>query len=902
MRDVDELLRQMTLQEKVAMLAGSDMWHTTPIKRLGIPAVKVTDGPNGARGGGSFTNGVKAACFPVGIALAATWNVELVERVGQALGQEARTKGASVLLAPTVNIHRSPLNGRNFECYSEDPYLSGRLAVSYIRGVQSQGVGATIKHFVCNDSEYQRNSISSEVDERTLREIYLAPFQAAIQEARPWAVMASYNRVNGTYAGEHPYLLTEILRKEWDFDGVVMSDWFGTQSTAAAVNAGLDLEMPGPATWRGEKLLQAVERGEVSEATIDESVRRLLRLVERTGVFEHPEEPPEQAIDLPEHRALAREAAAEGIVLLKNAENVLPLKSEKLTSLAIIGPNAKTARIMAGGSSQVNAHYAIAPFEAVTRRAGAGVQIEYEMGCTNHRLLPLLDAHLLGSGEQGTEHGLTVEYFDDSDLSGSPVHTEFIAGTELSWFGMLPAGINPQQFSVRASAQLVPLETGMYTFGLVSAGLSRLLIDGREVIDNWTSQQPGSAYFGMGSSEVTVGVELFAARAYTLVIEYARGSSPFSAFRLGCLPPQPANARERAVELARRADVALIFAGLSGEWESEGFDRPDLELVGEQNSLIEEVAAANENTVVVLNTGSPIAMPWLDRVAAVVQAWYPGQECGNAIADVLFGDVNPSGKLPQTFPVRLEDNPAYINYPGENGQVRYGEGIFVGYRYYEKKRVAPLFPFGFGLSYTTFSYGDLQLSAREMAPADALRVSVEITNTGERAGQEVVQLYIRDKAASVQRPDKELKAFAKVKLAAGESQTVTFTLTRDALAYYDILKRAWVAEAGEFEVLIGSSSQDIRAADSFVLTATGSFGGSPRMERVKFGLQSTLAELLANEAARAVLEKYFPDMPDFSQISMVMNWRLEQLAALAPEMLTNELLRDLARDLEQLSS
>src|SRR5579883_2029054 len=293
MHDVDELLRQMTLQEKVSMLAGSDMWHTTPVERLGIPAVKVTDGPNGARGGGSFTNGVKAACFPVGIALASTWNVELVERVGQALGQEARTKGARVLLAPTVNIHRSPLNGRNFECYSEDPYLSGRLAVAYIRGVQSQGVGATIKHFVCNDSEYQRNSISSEVDERTLREIYLAPFQAAIEEAKPWAIMASYNKVNGTFASENPYTLSDILRKEWGFDGVAMSDWFGTQSTAEAVNAGLDLEMPGPANWRGAKLLQAVERGEVAESKIDESVLRLLRLIERAGAFEHPATGPE---------------------------------------------------------------------------------------------------------------------------------------------------------------------------------------------------------------------------------------------------------------------------------------------------------------------------------------------------------------------------------------------------------------------------------------------------------------------------------------------------------------------------------------------------------------------------------------------------------------------------------
>jgi beta-glucosidase len=822
MRDLDDLLRQMTLQEKVSLLAGSDLWHTTPVERLGIPAMKVTDGPNGARGGG-FIDGVKAACFPAGIALASTWNTDLVQRVGQALGQEARTKDASVLLAPTVNIHRSPLNGRNFECYSEDPYLSGRMAVAYIKGVQSEGVGATIKHYVCNDSEYQRNSISSEIDERTLREIYLAPFQAAIHEAQPWAVMASYNKINGTFASENPTTLTKILKEEWGFDGVVMSDWFGTQSSAEAVNAGLDLEMPGPANWRGEKLLQAVERGEVDEATIDESVRRLLRLLTRAGVFERPDEVQEQAIDRPEHRAVAREAAAEGMVLLKNAGNILPLQPEKLTSLAIIGPNAKTARIMAGGSAQVNAHYAITPFDAVVSRAGEDVQIGYEAGCTIHKLMPLLDIALLAADAQETEHGLAVEYFNNSDLSGTPAHTAFITTTELFWLGVLPTGVNSQQFSIRARGKFVPGETGVYTFGLASAGLSRLTLDGQEIIDNWTHQQPGSTYFGMGSDEVTASVELAAGQTCALTLEYAKSNSPLAAVRLGCLPPLPTDAIERAVVLAGSADVALIFAGLSAEWESEGFDRPDIELVGEQNSLIERVAAANKNTIVVLNTGSPIAMPWLNEVTAVVQAWYPGQECGNAIADVLFGDVNPSGKLTQTFPVRIEDTPAFLNYPGENGQVRYGEGIFVGYRYYEKKQVTPLFPFGFGLSYTTFSYDTLRLSAQAIGPNELLHVAIDVTNTGSREGQEVVQLYIRDKTASVQRPDKELKAFAKTHLAAGERRTVTFTIEQDALAYYDTLQRAWVAEAGEFEILLGSSSRDIRAASTFVLTASNSF-------------------------------------------------------------------------------
>jgi beta-glucosidase len=823
---IEKLPGQMTLQEKVAMLAGSDMWRTAPVERLGIPALKMSDGPNGARGE-SFGNGTPAACFPAGIALASTWNTELVEQIGQALGQEARSKGARVLLAPTVNIHRSPLNGRNFECYSEDPYLSARMAVAYIKGLQSQGVGATVKHFVCNDSEFERTTISSQVGERALREIYLPPFQAAVREAHAWAIMASYNLVNGVAASENAYLLTDILRKEWGFDGVAMSDWFlSVKSTAPSVNAGLDLEMPGPGVWRGEKLLQAVQNGEVTEATIDMSVRRILRLLEKSGLFEHPVEEPEQAINLPEHRALIRAAAAEGIVLLKNASNVLPLQREALRSLAIIGPNAKTARIMAGGSAQVNAYYAISPFDGVVAKVGDQVNVGYELGCTNHKLLPLIEPDQLLAGSAGADHGLAVEYFNNLDLAGSPVLTTLSTSSELQWLGPLPAEVNPQQFSLRCTARFIPRETGSHTFGLGSAGLSRLFIDGQEVIDNWTQFTPGELYFGLGSAQLTYAVDMEAGREYAITLEFRKAEhSPLAAVRLGCLSPLPSDMLERAVALASRSDVALIFAGLSGEWESEGFDRPDIDLVGRQNELIERVAAANNNTVVVLNTGSPVAMPWLDQVAAVVQAWFPGQECGNSIADVLFGDVNPSGKLTETFPVRIEDNPAYINYPGENGKVYYGEGLFVGYRYYEKKKIAPLFPFGFGLSYTTFKYDALQLSAQEIGPDDMLQVSIDVTNTGKRAGKETVQVYVRDTQSHLHRPDKELKAFAKVYLEPGERKTVTLTLNRDALAYYDDLARSWVAEAGAFEVLVGSSSQDIHAAGTFTLTATSRFDG-----------------------------------------------------------------------------
>ncbi|MBC7248812.1 MAG: glycoside hydrolase family 3 C-terminal domain-containing protein [Anaerolineae bacterium] len=894
---IEELLSQMTIEEKVSMLAGSAMWYTTPVPRLGIPAIKVTDGPYGARGGRSSfaAGGPTAACFPVSVALAATWNTDLVQRVGQALGEEAKTKGAHILLAPTVNIHRSPLAGRNFECFSEDPYLSARLAVAYIKGVQSQNVGTAVKHYVCNDSEFQRTTISSEVRERALREIYLPPFKAAVQEAYAWAVMASYNKVNGTYASENPSLLTDILRNEWGFEGLVMSDWFGTKSTAAAVKAGLDLEMPGPPVWRGEKLLQAFRAGEVDEATIDRSVRRLLRIIAKSGAFENPEDRPEQAVDKPEHRALARQAAAEGMVLLKNEDSILPLNIERIKSLAIIGPNAKVARIMGGGSSQVNPHYAITPFEGILSKVGDAVEIGYEMGCTNHKLLPPINpAWLTPSGAQA-ERGLTLEYFNSPDCSGPPVKTTVVETSEQTWFGEFDPEVNPAQFSARLTGRFTAPETGRYTFGLSSAGPSRLFIDGRQVIDRWSSSTDS------GPAELTFTLDMAAGQSCELRAEYSKPSTtPLASLRLGCLPPMPEDAIDRAAALAAASDVALVFVGLSDEWESEGFDRPDMELVGDQVALIEKVAAANKNTIVVLNTGSPITMNWLDKVAAVVQAWYPGQECGNAIADVLFGDVNPSGRLPLTFPKRLEDNPAYINYPGENGKVYYGEGIFVGYRYYDKKKIEPLFPFGYGLSYTTFAYHNLRLSASEIDADEELQVSVEVENTGTRAGQEVVQLYVRDVAASLMRPEKELKGFAKVFLEPGETKTVTLTLNRESLAYYDDLAQQWVAEAGEFEVLVGSSSRDIHASARFTLKTTSRFGG-PEKGGVRLGLDSTLQLLLANEEARAILNKHLPGLLDAPQLSMALGFTLEQVASFAPDVFTPEVMQAIAEDLAQLS-
>jgi beta-glucosidase len=806
---VQELLRAMTFEEQVALLSGADFWTTVPVARLGIPAIKVTDGPNGARGGGSLVGGVRAASFPVAIALAATWNPKLVEEIGAALAEEALSKGARVLLAPTVNIHRSPLNGRNFECYSEDPLLSAEIAVAYVRGVQSRGVAATVKHFAGNESEFERTTISSEIDERALREIYLPPFEAAVRKGGVWAVMTAYNKVNGTYASEHRYLLTEVLREQWGFDGLAMSDWFGSHSTAATVDAGLDLEMPGPTRDRGEKLLAAVRSGAVPEAAVRACARRVLRLIASVGAFDDPEIHPERAIDRPEHRALIRRAGAEGTVLLKN-DGILPLDPAIAGKLALIGPNAGTARIMGGGSAQLNPHYSVSPFEGIAAALGGRVMLGHETGCTNYRLRPLLRARI------------AVEFFDGPDLSGAAVHRAESAEGELIWLGAVGPGVDPERFSARLSASFTPEESGLHQFGLVSAGRSRLFVDGRRVVDAWDGWRPGQNYFGEANDEAIGTIELEAGRTYEVVVEYACAPNRalgIKAIRVGVARPLGDQAIERAVELARTSDAALVFVGLNGEWDTEGQDRPDMDLPGRQNELVERVAAANPKTVVVLQTGGPVTMPWLADVAAVLEAWYPGQECGNAIADVLFGKADPGGRLPQSFPVRLEDNPAFPNYPGANGKVRYEEGIFVGYRHYERQGIRPLFPFGHGLSYTTFAYADLRLGADTIGPGDTLTVMLDVTNTGDRRGDEVVQIYVRDPTASLPRPEKELKGFARIALQPGETRTVTHELGMRALAFFDDAQAAWVAEAGTFEVLVGASSEDIRARASFRLTA-----------------------------------------------------------------------------------
>lgn len=808
---VEELLNQLTLKEKVALLSGQDAWNTVPIERLGIPSLTMTDGPHGVRANRTEA-GRRAGpttAFPTGVSLASSWNPELVERASAALGEETRAMGCDILLGPCVNIVRHPLAGRNFEAYSEDPYLAGRIGAAWVTGVQSQSVGASLKHFACNNQEFERFRGSSIVDERTLREIYLPQFEMIVKDTQPWTVMCAYNRINGVYASQHNTLLNEILRGEWGFEGVVVSDWAANHTTVESVQGGLDIEMPGPAKYYGKLLVEAVNNWQIDEAVIDNAVRRILKMILRSGQMDNPQARPAGAANTFEHQRLAREIAEEAITLLKNDNHALPLKIDTIQSIAVIGPNAADLQISGGGSSRVEPPYRVSPLEGLKAKLGQRMKIEFEPGCDNYVELPAIKpAYLTPAG--GAGHGVKAEYFANADLSGVPDAVRVEPTLDLWWWNEGPDTRVPvRRFSARWTGKLIVPQSGRHTLKLSNTGRARLYLDGKLVIEQAATSNPH-----IGSS---IEVELTAGREYDLKAELIKTTDEhFAHLRAGlAYRPEPDNRFARAVELARSSDVAIVFAGLPENYETEGRDRPDMELTGPQAELIQSVAQANRNTIVVLNVGSPVTMPWLDDVAAVVLAYYPGMEGGHVIANILCGDANPSGKLTVTYPKRLADTPAFINYPGAQ-EVYYGEGIFVGYRYYDQRDIAPLFPFGHGLSYTTFEYGEIQVPASVKRGAP-IEVSITVKNTGSVEGKEVAQLYLSDQQSSLARPPKELKGFAKVALRPGESQTVRFTLDERALSFYDPNRRRWAAEPGEFEILIGSSSRDIRARATFKL-------------------------------------------------------------------------------------
>lgn len=670
MKNIENIIKEMTLEEKASLCSGFDFWHLNAVERLGIPSVMVTDGPHGLRKQDSkadhvgLNESVPATCFPTASALGASWNRELLGKVGMAIGEAAQAENIAVVLGPGVNIKRSPLGGRNFEYFSEDPYLSSNMASSYIKGVQSQGVGTSIKHFAVNNQEHRRMSIDARVDERTLREIYLASFEIAIKEAKPWTVMCSYNQVNGEFASRNSHLLTDILRNEWGYEGFVMSDWGAVVDLVDSIKAGLNLEMPGTNGMSSAKVVKAVQNGTLSENTLDEAVKRIVQIVLRTK--ENNKE--NVSYNKEQQHEMAKQASIESMVLLKNEGSILPLK--KQGTIAVIGEFAKVARYQGSGSSRVNATKINVAFEEICNACEGKANVTYSKG-----------------------YNLSDDMIDE-----------------------------------------------------------------------------------------------------TIIAE--------------------------AKEIAKQSDVTLLFAGLPDIYESEGYDRSHMRIPENQLKLIHEISSATKNIIVILMNGSPVEMPWVDNVNGILESYLGGQAVGAAIADVIFGEVSPSGKLAETFPKKVEDNPSYLNFPGEGDVVDYKEGLFVGYRYYDKKKLKPLFPFGYGLSYTTFEYKSITVDKKDMFDNEILKVTVRIKNTGSVTAKEVVQLYVHDIYSSVIRPEKELKGFEKIELNPNEEKDVIFTLDKRAFAYYDVTLKDWYVESGDFEILIGKSSEDILLNEKVTVNST----------------------------------------------------------------------------------
>ena len=700
---VDDLLKRLTTEEKVSLLHADGTFSTAAIPRLGIPERWMLDGPNGVREE-IQQNGWNAAgrtddfstCFPSGICLAATWSPTVARAEGEAIGQEARARGKDIMLGPAVNIERVPLNGRSFEYFGEDPWLAGRIAVAFIQGEQSQGIASCVKHFAANNQETNRNSVDVNMDERTLREIYLPAFEAAVKEGGVLSVMAAYNKLRGVYCAENDYLLNQILKNDWGFQGLVMTDWGAAHDTNGTATGGLDLEMGTRVAanvdyntyYLAKPFLDGVIAGQYPMSLLDDKARRNLYVMIASHVLDQR---PTGSINTAAHLAVARSVAEEGMVLLKNDNHALPLDPSQIKSIAVIGDNATRLQAAGGQSSGIKAFSEISPLAGILNRVGSRVNVTFSQGYA------------------------------------------------------VPAG-----------------------------GRGR----------------------GRGAASTT--------------------------------NPDAAALLDRAVEAAKQADVAIVIGGLNKNFDTEGSDRPNMKLPYNQDELIQRVVEANPRTIVVLVAGSPVEMgPWLQKTPAVLAAWYGGSEAGNAVARILFGDVNPSGKLPCTFPVQLADTPAAAfgaeAYPGVNGEETYKEGLLVGYRWYDTQKIAPLFPFGHGLSYTTFQYSNLKFLPGDPAKGIWMTAQYDVTNTGTREGQEVTQVYIRQAKPSQPRPDKELKGFVKLDLQPGETETVTVPLGQRAFAYYDPDKKGWLAEAGDYQVLVGSSSRDLRIDGTFHLADTSIF-------------------------------------------------------------------------------
>lgn len=804
---VDDLFTKLTADEKLTLLTGTG-FTTQPIDRLGVPAVGMADAGQGVRGGTQGTQG-PATLFPTEVVMARTWDTSLISKVGQAIGAEVQNKGegAQILLGPDVNIHRSPLGGRDAESFSEDPYLSARLAVGYIKGMQSSGALACIKHFACNNEEQDRNTVDVRVDERALREIYLPAFKAGITEAHSYTIMDAYNKINGPYATANDYLNNQVLKGQWGFDGVVMSDWGAVHETVGAVNGGCDLEMPGGDWMTAPKLKAAQGAGKISQATIDDSVRRILRMIIRTGLLDGPKTPDHAVVNSAEHQKLAYDTATAGIVLLKNDRSTLPLDTASIKSIAVIGPGANKMQAGALGSPNVDPFYKIQPLDGIKKAVGPNVTVDYVEGVD----LPSPNAEQIPTTALTAPDGaagLLGEYFTTPDLSGAPAASRVDPGIGFRR-GYTPPQTPSPILSARWTGTLTAPSTGVFTLALMTSAGCRLFVDDKPVIDE--AAQGGNWYHA-------AKVDLVAGKQYKIRAEIV-GVKDRLRVRLGWVLPEVDDI-DPAVAAAARADVAIVIVSTGGQ-EGEGNDRPSMSLPGAQDKLIDAIAKANPRTIVILNAGSPVLMPWLSNVPAVVDMGFPGEEGGHALADVLLGTVNPSGRLTDTIAAHREDYPDFDNFPGTKGTVHYAEGIYVGYRHFDHKGIKPLFPFGYGLSYTTFKYSNIKLSSHSMDAAGHVDVSVDITNTGKRAGAEVVELYMSPgKKGSVDRPMRELKGFSKVSLDPGQTSTVTFALDTSTFAYYDVDGKQWRSDPGRYGIEIGTSSRDIRQSTAVTLTST----------------------------------------------------------------------------------
>lgn len=795
---INDLMNRLTFEEKILLIGGdSSGFSTLGVPRLQVPPLRMSDGPLGIRRDGS-----KATSFPSGVLMASSWDTTLIYREAEAIGKECRAYHIDVLLGPCINIHRFPYGGRNFESYSEDPFLVSRMCVGYVKGLESQKIIPTIKHFACNNQEWERNNIDVIISERALQEIYLPGFKAGVIDGNAMGVMSAYNIVNGSHCSESRHLLTDLLKNEWGFKGFVVSDWVSVYSTDKAVLNGLDIEMPRSHYFSKDSINNAIKKNLIDAKDIDDKVRRVLRVRFWAGLFDNPAQGDTNVLQSSEHKNLAREAAEEGIILLKN-NGILPLQKDKIKKIAVIGPAAKELSSTGGGSAYITPVYKVSIYDGIKSIMGDKVDVLFAEGDpfpTVH--VNPIPSEFLYPPVNMEGKGFYAEYYNNIDFKGEPVLKRFEKEINFDWGQGSPDKlIHYDNFGVILKGRIIPKETGKYELQIGSDDGSRLYVNNKLVVDNWGEhgRLTKSGYYNMKA-----GV------SYTIKIEYYdAGQDANLVFGWKKMQGNLPDEIVEAIKIAKQADIVVLCVGDNSDIESEGHDREmAFNMAYKQELLIKNILKVNKNTVIVLHTGVPVNVSgWLNDTKALVQAAFPGQEGGNAIARILFGEINPSGKLTYSFISGATQSPVFDHYQNPDLKAPYGEGIYVGYRFLNKTNLKPVFPFGFGLSYTTFNYSNLQLNKKEN---DEVEVNLDVQNTGKMAGDEIVQLYVHDVQSTIDRPVKELKGFSRVSLQPGEKKTVSIKLKKDAFTYFDESKNKWVLESGDFDILVGASSEDIR--------------------------------------------------------------------------------------------